>query len=79
MCAQLRKGALVGKKVANIEHLIFEDSLNQDIEEFVARIWAEIERQHLPRMLEDLESLQYVPVWVRRKAAEEPLLLARCE
>jgi len=78
-CAQNRKGALVRKKVANIEPLILEDRVNKDFETFVARVWEEIEQQHLPWMLEDLESLKYVSVEVRRKAASEPLFLVRYE
>ena len=78
MSAQLGKGALVRKKVADIEPLILEDRA-EDIEMFVARIWEGIEKQNVPRMLEDLESLKYVPVEVRRKTASEPLLLVRYE
>jgi hypothetical protein len=33
----------------------------------------------LPKMLEDLESLKYVPVEVRRKEASAPLFLVRNE
>ena len=78
MCAQLSKGALVRKKVANIEHLILEDRV-ENIEMFVAHVWEENEQQHLPAMLEDLESLKFVPVEVRRKEANEPLFLVRYE
>jgi hypothetical protein len=67
------------KEVANIEHTVFEDCVNKDIESLVARIWEEIEKQELPAMLEDLESLKYVPAEVRRKAASEPLFLVRYE
>jgi hypothetical protein len=79
MCAQVSKRALVGKKVANIEHTVLGDWVNKDIEKFVACVWKEIEQQDLPKMLEDLESLKYVPVEVRRKAATEPLFLVRYE
>ncbi len=67
------------KEVASIEHAVLEDCGNKDIESLVARIWEEIERQELPVMLEDLESLKYVPVEVRRKAASEPLFIVRYE
>jgi hypothetical protein len=79
MCAQKRRGALVRKTVANIEHTVLEDCVNKDIESFVARVWEEIEQQDLPMMLEDLESLKYVPIEVRRKAASEPLFIVRYE
>jgi hypothetical protein len=79
VCAQKRRGALVRRKVANIEHTVLEDCVNKDIESFVARIWEEIQQQELPLMLEDLESLKYVPVEVRRKAARESLFIARYE
>lgn len=79
VCAQKRREALVRKKVANIEHTVPEDCVDKDIESLVARIWEEIEKQELPVMLEDLESLKYVPVEVRRKAASEPLFLVRYE
>ena len=68
VCAQKRK------KTANTE-----DSLNNDIEPFVAHLWEDVTQQHLIGMLEDLESLKYVPVEVRRKAASEPLFLVRYE
>ena len=79
MCAQLSKRALVRKKVANIERTVLEDCVNEDIETYVARVWKEIEQQHLPMMLEDLESLKYVPVDIRRQAASESLFLVRYE
>ncbi len=79
MCAQKRKRALVRKENVRIENLFIEDSMNKDIELFVARIWEDVQQQHLPRMLEDLESLKYVPVEVRRKMAMEPLFLVRYE
>ena len=79
MCAQRGRGALVRKKVANVEHTVLEDCLNKDIESFVARVWEEIEQQDLPSLLEDLESLKFVPVEVRRKEASEPLFLVRYE
>jgi hypothetical protein len=49
--------------------------MNKDIEPFVAHVWEDIRQQHLLGMLEDLESLKYVPVKIRRKAASEPLSL----
>ena len=67
------------KKVTNIERPVVKDFVNKDIESLVARIWKEIEQQELPVMLEDLESLKYVPVEIRRKAASEPLFLVRYE
>jgi hypothetical protein len=79
MCAQKGRRALAKRKVANIEHTVLEDCINKDIETFVARIWQEIEQQDLPKMLEDLESLKYVPVEIRRKEASEPLFLVRYE
>ena len=79
VCAHKRRGALVRKKVASIEHTVLEDCVNNDIESLVARIWEEIEKQDLPEMLEDLESLKYVPVEVRRKTASEPLFIVRYE
>jgi len=79
MCAQKGGRALARREVADIEHMVLEDCINKDIETFVARIWQEIEQQDLPKMLEDLESLKYVPVEVRRKEAGEPLFLVRYE
>jgi len=79
MCAQKGRRALARRKVANIEHMVLEDCINKDIETFVARIWQEIEQQDLHKMLEDLESLKYVPVEIRRKEASEPLFLVRYE
>ena len=79
MCAQKGGRALARRKVENIEHPVLEICINNDIEAFVARIWQEIEQQDLPKMLEDLESLKYVPVEVRRKEASEPLFLVRNE
>jgi hypothetical protein len=75
MCAQKRRRALVRKKTANIKNLFLENSTNKDIEPFVAHVWEDIRQQHLLGMLEDLESLKYVPVKIRRKAASEPLSL----
>jgi hypothetical protein len=79
MCAQKGRRALAKRKVANIEHTVLEDCINKNIETFVARIWQEIEQQDLPKMLEDLESLKYVPVEIRRKEASKPLFLVRYE
>jgi hypothetical protein len=79
LCAQKRRGALMRNKVVNIEHTVLEDCVDREIESLVARIWEEIEQQELPVMLEDLESLKYVPVEVRKKAASEPLFLVRYE
>lgn len=76
-CAQKRKRALVRKEIANIENMFLEDSMNKDIESVVARVWEEISQKHLLGMLEDLESLKYVPIEIRRKAASEPLFLVR--
>jgi hypothetical protein len=78
-CAQKTRGALVRKEIVNIENLFLENSTNKEIEPFVAHIWENIKKQHLLGMLEDLESLKYVPVKVRRKAASEPLFLVRYE
>jgi hypothetical protein len=79
MCAQKGRRALAKRKVANIEHTVLEDCINKNIETFVARIWQEIEQQDLPKMLEDLECLKYVPVEIRRKEASKPLFLVRYE
>jgi hypothetical protein len=79
MCAQKGRRALAKRKVADIEHTVLEDCISKNIETFVARIWEEIEQQDLPKMLEDLESLKYVPVEIRRKEASEPLFLVRYE
>ena len=79
MCAQKGGRALARRKVENIEHRVLEDCIHKEIETFVARIWQEIEQQDLPKMLEDLESLKYVPVEVRRKEAIEPLFLVQNE
>jgi hypothetical protein len=76
-CAQKRKRALVRKEIANIENMFIEDNMNKDIEPIVAHVWEEISQKHLPGMLEDLESLKYVPIEIRRKAASEPLFLVR--
>ena len=77
MCAQKQKGALVRKKIAYIENRFLENSTNKNIEPFVACIWEDIKQQHLLGMLEDLESLKYVSIEIRRKAASEPLFLVR--
>ena len=79
MCAQKEGRALARRKVENIEHPVLEDCIHKDIETFVARIWQEIEQQDLPKMLEDLESLKYVPLEIRRKEASETLFLVRYE
>jgi hypothetical protein len=76
-CAQKRKGVLVRKEIANIGTMILEDSTNKDIESIVSCMWNEISQKNLPSMLEDMESLKYVPVETRRIAASEPLFLVR--
>ena len=79
MCAQRGRGALVRKKVTNIEHTVLEDCVNKDIESFVARVWEEIEQQYLPSVLEDWESWIFLPVEFRMKGGGEPLFLVRYE
>jgi len=53
----------------------FEDS----IEKVVADIWAEVTHRHIPEMLVDMESLEYVPRKIRVKMAAEPLFISRYE
>jgi hypothetical protein len=53
----------------------FEDS----IEKLVADIWEDLTQRHIPEMLVDLESLEYVPREIRVKMAAEPLFINRYE
>jgi hypothetical protein len=53
----------------------FEDS----IEKFVADVWADVTRRHVPEMIVELESLEYVPRKIRLKMAAEPLFIRRYE
>ena len=79
VCAQKRKGALVRKEIKHTGNLFLEKNMEIDIEPFVARVWEDIKQKHLLGMLEDLESLKYVPVEIRRKAASEPIFIVRYE
>jgi len=50
-----------------------------ELESFVARIWEKVVQRNVPRALEDLESLEFVPIQVRRSLAVKPLFLLRYE
>jgi hypothetical protein len=66
----------------NVKNEVLSKSENDnsvEIESFVARIWEEVTRKHIPGALEDLEALKFVPVEIRRKMAVEPLFLVRYE
>jgi len=57
----------------------FDNKDSVEIEPFVARIWEKIIQKHIPGALEDLESLEFVPIPIRRNLAAEPLFLVRYE
>ena len=60
--------------------LPFLENANRfEIEPFVARIWEKVIQKHIPGALEDLESLEFAPIQIRRKLAAEPLFLVRYE
>ena len=42
-------------------------SADNELETYLARVWEDIAKKHVPEMLEDLESLKYVPVQIRKK------------
>ena len=59
---------------------VFPDcSEDHELEVYIGMVWEEIAQNHVPKMLEDLESLKYVPVQIRKKMASEPLFLDRSE
>lgn len=69
---------------------IFEDSyykhqlsksqdFEESIERLVADIWDKVIQKHIPEMLVNLESLEYVPRKIRMKMADEPLFISRYE
>ena len=49
------------------------------IEKLVADIWEDLNQKHIPEMLVDLESLEYVPREIRMKMATEPIFIRRYE
>jgi hypothetical protein len=51
----------------------------ESIEKFVADIWENVTQRHIPEMLIDMESLEYVPRKIRLKMATEPLFIERYE
>lgn len=53
--------------------------VDNELEVYVANVWEDIAQNHVPEMLEALESLKYVPVQIRKKMASEPLFLDRSE
>jgi len=67
------------KKTVDRTPSFLKDDCNLEIEFFVARIWEKALSKHIPEALEDLESLQFVPLQIRRKLAIEPLFIARYE
>jgi hypothetical protein len=59
---------------------VFPDGiLDNKLEVYIANVWEEIAQKHVPEMLEALESLKYVPVYIRKKLASELLFLDRSE
>ena len=54
-------------------------NLEDSIEKLVADIWEDLTRRHIPEMLVNLESLEYVPREIRVKMAAEPLFISRYE
>ena len=54
-------------------------NLEDSIEKLVADIWEDLTHRHIPEMLVDLESLEYVPREIRVKMAAEPLFISRYE
>jgi hypothetical protein len=58
---------------------LLKDDCNLKFEVFVAHIWEKALSKHIPGALEDLESLEFVPIQIRRKLATEPLFIARYE
>jgi hypothetical protein len=51
----------------------------KSLESLVASIWEEITQKHVPEMLEDFESLKFVPLEIRKRFADEKLFLDRYE
>jgi len=58
---------------------LLENDNSVEIELFVASIWKKVIQKHIPGALEDLESLEFVPMQIRRNMAVEPLFLVRYE
>ena len=56
-----------------------DGSVEKELEVYVASVWEDIAQNHVPEMLEALESLKYVPVKIRKKMASELLFLDRSE
>jgi len=89
ICVPNKKRALALKKTEkenafslkneNKEFVLPQNSEKIEIEAFVANIWNEITQKHVPEMLEDLESLRFVPLEIRKSLAEAPMFLVRYE
>ncbi len=67
------------RKTADVTSSLLKDECNLEFELFVAHIWEKALSRHIPGALEDLESLEFVPIQIRRKLATEPLFIARYE
>ena len=62
------------------DHLVLpKNSEEKSLESLVASIWEEIMQKHVPEMLEDFESLKFVPLEIRKRFADEKLFLDRYE
>ena len=88
ICVQSKKRALAKNRVKEAafllknpskEFVLPPNSEKIEIEAFVAKIWQEIAQKHIPEMLEDLESLRFVPLKVKKSLAESPMFLVRYE
>ena len=71
--------AVFSLKNGNREVVLPQKNEKIEIEAFVANIWNEITQKHIPEMLEDLESLRFVPLEIRKSLAEAPMFLVRYE
>jgi hypothetical protein len=80
LCNQEKRELFLSTKNTKNKMLpCLENEESIEIEPFVARIWEKVIQKHIPRALEDLESLEFVPIQIRRNMAVEPLFLVRYE
>ena len=89
VCVPSKKRALAQKRAeeeaafslknGNKKLVLPQNGEKIEIEAFVANIWNEITQKHIPEMLEDLESLRFVPLEIRKSLAEAPMFLVRYE
>jgi len=65
------------KETENKLILIPSENEDNNLETYLARVWQEITENNVQKMLEDLESLKYVPAKIRKEMAAELLFLER--